>query len=266
MPRFPVESMFRRAGHALLVPALLCATGKGVLAQPSDEATPGAATSADVHDRVVELVTQSAEHYEAGRFQRAIDLLSQAFALEASPTIQYNLARAYEGLGDIPRALTAYRLYLELAPEAQDRGAVERRLGVLARQLDEREALEKRATDAESARAEPALAPDPGPGWVPWGVAALGVLFVGAGVAFGVHANALHSEAESADFAADAADTNRSAQTYATLANVSFVTGGALTLAGISWGLLSWPAATPPTTNGGTRVQLQGGMTVFGTF
>lgn len=250
----------------MLVSAVLCAAVKPAIAEPGDDAKPAAATSAEVHERVVELVTQSAEHYEAGRFQRAVELLSQAFALEASPTIQYNLARAYEGLGDIPRALIAYRLYLELAPEAQDRGAVERRIDVLASQLDEREALEKRATDAESARAEPTPAADPGPGWFPWGIAALGVLFAGAGVAFGVHANALHSDAESADFAADAADANRSAQTYATLANVAFIAGGALTLAGISWGLMSWPAAPPPTSNSGHRVQLRGGVAFCGTF
>ncbi len=219
--------------------------GKPALAAGSGTAAAAPDAPADAHERVVELVTESAEHYEAGRFQRAVDLLERAFALEAAPTIQYNLARAYEGLGNTQRAIDAYRLYLRLDPDAPDRRAVERRLDVLTQQLEEREALRKRAAKAESARPAPQPPPDAGPGWIPWGVSAVGVIIVGVGVAFGLRANAAHGEAEGADYAADAEDANRSAGTYATLANIAFIAGGALTLGGVSWGLFTLPSNGP---------------------
>ncbi|MCA9629728.1 MAG: tetratricopeptide repeat protein [Myxococcales bacterium] len=216
------------------------------MGKPLFAADTGTGTTAEAaalnHDRAVELVTESAAHYEAGRFQQAVELLERAFALEASPTIQYNLARAYEGLGETRRAMDAYRAYLKLSPNAQDRGAVERRLGVLGQQLRERDALRRRAEVAETSRQPAQPEAGAGLGWIPWGFTAIGVIVVGAGVVFGLRATALHANAEEADYAADAADRNRSARTYATLANVAFVTGGVLTLGGVTWGLLSLPS------------------------
>ncbi|MGE3669356.1 MAG: tetratricopeptide repeat protein [Polyangiaceae bacterium] len=267
MFRFRQRPLASLLAVAVLCSSLICATGKSAPAASTPAEPAGA--SEETHDRVVDLVTESAEHYEAGRFQAAVDLLKRAFALETAPTIQYNLARAYEGLGDDQRAIEAYRLYLQLAPEAQDRGAVARRISVLERQVEEREALRRRASRADSA---PPAVPDPavdsGPGWIPWGFAAVGVLLVGVGVGFGLRSQALHDDAQAADYAADAADGNRSAKTYATLANVAFVAGGMLAVGGVTWGVLALPseAAKSRSERGAFRALAGVGVRLQGTF
>ncbi len=204
--------------------------------------------------RVVELVTESQTHYEAGRFQQAIDLLRQAYELEQSPTISYNLARAYEGLGDTEGALTAYRRYLEAAPEASDRGAIEQRIAALERQLEdkarlerERDAAAKRAA-AERRRAElerkrreqqpPAQPKRSEPSIVPLVVAGLGAAVIGGGVYFGLKSRERHEQATDAELARDAANLNDEAKTFALIANISFVTGGVLLLGGASWAIV----------------------------
>src|SRR5690349_4339746 len=104
------------------------------------------------HDKAVRLVVQSQEHYEAGRFREAIQLLEEAYGLEESPTILYNLARAYEGVGESERALNAYEKYIEKEPKASDRGAVEKRIETLKQQIAERKKLAEER-DAEAKRA-----------------------------------------------------------------------------------------------------------------
>jgi tetratricopeptide (TPR) repeat protein len=202
-------------------------------------------------ERVVELVTQSQEHYEAGRFQRAIELLTEAYQIEESATILYNLARAYEGLGDSHGALDAYRKYIEQDPKAADRGAIERRIASLEQQLEEKSALERerdaaaqRAAQArrDAERAErdrpPPRPAERDPSIVPWIVAGIGAAMVGGGVYFGLRARSRHEEAENASLARDSANLNDEAKTFALIANVSFIAGGALAVGGVSWGIV----------------------------
>ena len=54
-----------------------------------------------------ELFRESAEAYRAGEFARAVELLEQAYAIEPAPVLQYNLARALEGMGDLDGAIRA---------------------------------------------------------------------------------------------------------------------------------------------------------------
>ncbi|MCA9643056.1 MAG: hypothetical protein KC492_20300, partial [Myxococcales bacterium] len=71
-----------------------------------------------------------------------------------------------------------------------------------------------------------------------------------------------------ADYAADAADANRSARTYATLANVAFVAGGMLTVGGVTWGVLALPSdeAKSHTEGGAPRALAGVGVHLQGTF
>src|SRR4051794_1613167 len=50
--------------------------------------------------------------YRAGRFQEAIEHFQKAYELKPEPVLLYNVARAYEGLGELKRALEGYRAYL----------------------------------------------------------------------------------------------------------------------------------------------------------
>lgn len=205
------------------------------------------------HDRAVRLVVQSQDHYEAGRFREAIQLLEEAYGLEQSPTILYNLARAYEGVGDVEPALDAYEKYIQQEPKASDRGAVEKRIETLKQQIEEKKRLERERDDeakravlarqaTEREKAKQRNAPKPiglrQPSVIPWIVAGVGVAVIGGGVFRGLRSRSRHDEAVDEQKAKDSEDLNDSAKSMATGANVCFVAGGILTAAGITWAVI----------------------------
>lgn len=56
-------------------------------------------------------------HYQAGRYLEAVEELEEALTLDpGSPNLVYNLARVYELLGDIDRALPHYEHYSDMLP------------------------------------------------------------------------------------------------------------------------------------------------------
>jgi tetratricopeptide (TPR) repeat protein len=61
---------------------------------------------------------QGAAAYAAGRFKDAVDLFLEADRLAPSAPLSFNIARAYEKLGDDSGALRWYRDYLRRAPDA----------------------------------------------------------------------------------------------------------------------------------------------------
>jgi tetratricopeptide (TPR) repeat protein len=209
------------------------------------------------HDRAVRLVVQSQEHYEAGRFREAIQLLEEAYGLEQSPTILYNLARAYEGVGESEQALDAYEKYVEKEPKASDRGAVEKRIETLKQQIAERKKLAeerdaeanraaeaRKATEREKAKRKNAPPVERRkPSVVPWIVAGVGVAVVGGGVFLGIRSRARHDEAVDERTAQESKSLNDSAKSMATAANVCFVAGGILTAAGITWAVIDGSAS-----------------------
>jgi tetratricopeptide (TPR) repeat protein len=213
--------------------------------------SPLLAAGKKAHARAVELVTLSARHYEAGRFAEAIELLREAYTVEQDPTILYNLGRAYEGVGDLQSAIEAYESYIGEEPKARDRGAIEKRIGTLKRQIAERQKLE-RERDREARRAKAArLAAERDrkrrdkspprtqtPSVLPWIVAGLGAAVLGGGVVLGLRSNARHREAVDERTAARSEDLNQSAKSLAVAANVCFVAGGVLTAGGVTWAIL----------------------------
>ncbi len=58
-------------------------------------------------DRALALFELSGEKYRAGDFEGAVELLTEAYDLFPEPVILYNLARAYEGMGESVRARDA---------------------------------------------------------------------------------------------------------------------------------------------------------------
>jgi tetratricopeptide (TPR) repeat protein len=66
-------------------------------------------------------------HYQAGRYKEAVVELERALELDpGSPNLVYNLARVYELLGDIDRAIANYERYRTMLPasEAEERERV----------------------------------------------------------------------------------------------------------------------------------------------
>jgi tetratricopeptide (TPR) repeat protein len=96
---------FDRLRVLVVFGALLVSTGNAVAQEPADPRGDGKA-----------LYAQGADAYRAGRYARAIELFLAADALAPSAPLSFNVARAYEKLGDAAKALRYYRDYVRRAP------------------------------------------------------------------------------------------------------------------------------------------------------
>jgi tetratricopeptide (TPR) repeat protein len=190
--------------------------------------------------RALQLFAESDQHYKAGEFEQAADLLRQAYDLYPEPLLLYNLARALEGLGDVEGAITEYERYLASNATIDDRGAIERRVATLKAQV---EAAKPHDTSVPPPTSPPiVMAPStsdrPLPRRIPWFVAGGGAAVAGVGVVFGVMANSKHDAAVDEPVQAEAARLQSKAKTYATVSNVLLFGGGAIAIGGIVWGVL----------------------------
>ncbi len=199
----------------------------------------------------IELFNESKRRYRDGEFEAAARLLEEAYAIDPAPTLLYNLARARESAGNLEGALDAYRRYLEADPSARDRGAIEKRIENLDRQIREREEL-KAKLDAKQAPPPPppppaAVVTTPPPSDVlspvPWIIAGVGAAVIGSGVVLGVLASGKNSEAMEAASQVDASNLADEAGGLASAANASYVAGGIVVGAGLIWGIVSMTTA-----------------------
>ncbi|MBK7582732.1 MAG: tetratricopeptide repeat protein [Myxococcales bacterium] len=232
----------------------------------SAEAQPNA--KKDPKTEALELFEKSADLYRQGKFDEAAQLLERAYSLHDEAVLLYNLGRAYEGLGENQKAIDAYTKYLEKAPKAKDRGALERRMETLKAQLAQQN---KPLPDKQPEPVVPAkpVAPEPdrpppsrGPGVLPWVVAGVGVAAVGAGLFVGLQAKSKRDDAQDNPESRAAQEDYDSAKSMATTANVLLIAGTVVAAGGVTWALLSRkksePAAAAPlhftVTPGGFRI------------
>lgn len=193
--------------------------------------------------RALELFEKSEAAYEAGRFADAIALLRQSYDIKKEPVLLYNMGRAYEGLGDLGAAASSYESFLWAVPNTPDRGALERRIATLRRQLAEREALEKEAKRRD-AQARSASA-------VPWIVAGVGVAGIVTGTVFGVMSGQRNDDAKLEPTYVEAERLQSQAESYATVANIGFIAGGVVLAIGVVWGVLDLSASKRGARGGG---------------
>jgi tetratricopeptide (TPR) repeat protein len=90
------------------------------------------------------------EAYRKQRFEEAIQLFLSADRLAPRPALSFNVARAYQKLGEPARELQYYREYLRRGADAGNRKEVERRV------RDLQAALAKRGLQQVSVRSNPA--------------------------------------------------------------------------------------------------------------
>jgi tetratricopeptide (TPR) repeat protein len=92
-------------------------------AQPADA---DETTDTNVRQEAKERLHEGVKAYSGGRFKDAVDLFLAANRLVPSPALSFNIAKAYEKLGDNAAALAWYRDYLRRAPGASDRSQVDK--------------------------------------------------------------------------------------------------------------------------------------------
>lgn len=197
-------------------------------AEPAAEADPSAQFS------------QAETLYREGRYEEAIEILEALIEAHDAPILRFNLGRAYESAGLLDPAIAAYQEYLQTAPDAPDRDSVKARI----------ERLESRAPD----ESEPVPTPDPvqprapverdipprKPVIAPWVLAGAGGVGLIVGGAFAGVSVARGSEAE--DLTTNqvrAVQAQDEARRFSTLSIVTLAVGGALLVAGVTWGVLA---------------------------
>jgi tetratricopeptide (TPR) repeat protein len=192
------------------------------------------------------LYALSREHYQAGRYREAADLLREAYRIFPEPILQYNLGRALEGLGRLNEAAAAYEAYAAAAPQAPDRGPV------LLRAAE----LRRRAQAGATSRPAGSQPGEGAPAWPPAGgdhshrargsllgpalVGGGGALMLAGGAVVGVLALGKQSEARRAPAQTTTSALLATGRREALVANVLFIAGGVATAVGLGWGSLAW--------------------------
>lgn len=105
----------------------------------------GAATSIANADqaRALEHYERAMTHFENADFGAALAEFDRAFAEDASPVLEYNIAECHRQLNHTRLAIRHYRRYLAGVPHAEDRPEVEARLADLQANLQGEREKEK---------------------------------------------------------------------------------------------------------------------------
>lgn len=199
------------------------------------------------HDRALELFGKGREAFKASKFQESIDLIKEAYALEPAPVLLYNLAKAYEGLGDLENATATYEKYLAEEKDIPDRAAIEEKVRNFKKALAEKDRLAKERDEAlaklkkkdgekkdEPAPDSPKRPPSP----VPWVFVGVGAAGVAVGGVLGGLAVGKDDDAKAAASQKDAVDLHDSAKGLALGSTVGFIAGGVLAGGGLLWGII----------------------------
>jgi tetratricopeptide (TPR) repeat protein len=206
---------------------------------------PALAQNASDHDLAVALFNHSDLAYKHGDFRGAVSDLEKAYSLEHEPILLYNLGRAYEGLGDLKRAIDAFDRYLKAKPDAEDRGAIEARLAMFRQELQLQE-------QPKVTIVVPPPPPPPAPHRRALGAGAIVVTSIGvAGVVAGGVLGALalgdnSSQNSSQTSQLDAQSAHNTGASLATGANIAFIAGGVIALAGVIWLIVDRATASTP--------------------
>ena len=75
--------------------------------------------------------TAGKEAFDRGQWSRAADEFESAYQITRDPVLLFNVGESYDRAGNGRAAVRSFRLYLERAPTASDRPAVEKRIAEL---------------------------------------------------------------------------------------------------------------------------------------
>lgn len=89
----------------------------------------------DATARAKEAFSAGQQLYKAGRYAEAVARFEAAYAAKPHPSIFFNIAKCWEQLGEVAKALRAFKDYLHADPDAKDRQSVEDAIANLERKL-----------------------------------------------------------------------------------------------------------------------------------
>lgn len=223
-------------------------------------------------DRAKELYGNGVILYEEGQYEDAIAAWQEAYRLSNKALLLYNIANAYERLGELQEALDNLNRYRAFAP-ADEKEALDRRMRNIERRMQDAAVaappvVVTRPDEPDTVATTPIATGGNGVGTFPIVLIGTGTAATGAGVVFGIgalsarrDARALCTDSGAGTFCPDAASQAISRDaTQSILADVSIGVG--VVCAGVG-------VALAVTGSGGKTSSLQatpGGVRFHGSF
>lgn len=226
---------------------------------------PESSLSADNEALYEELTAQAEELFTSRQYDESIALLEQAYKLKPSNSnTLYNIARVYEEKADLAKALEYYDRFV-VAPNVN----LEFRREALARAKTIREILavkeardttnEKVAEETEPQPVETVMVPSPwrNVGYVMLGVGSVSVV---SGLVLGILASGAESDFNASTDIEDARDLASSAESYATVADILYISGAVVGVTGLIMAIV----ADPTEVQSASKFDVQVGPNQFG--
>ena len=124
-------------------------------------ATGGRAYAESAEAQVERLASEAVNAYKGADYNRAVELLQRAYDIRQVPALLYNMAKAYDKLGDVEHAYDAYRRYADSADaDPKMKAKADARLVVLE-EARRKKAASQRAVEPRPAPVKPETAPPP---------------------------------------------------------------------------------------------------------
>lgn len=165
--------------------------------------------------------------FKAGDYETALGHFEAAHALDPSPVLLYNMARANEELGRPAASVARYEAYLEASPQAPDRKDVERRIRIMRAILDNVEDGDREALTATAVQPAPTSLRPFAYGALGAGAAMIVVAIIGM-----VGIESARDDFTAADTVKEKQRAEDDGSSAAVMANVGWLTGGLLLGAG----------------------------------
>lgn len=233
--------------NSLLSLALIAAFAPSPITFAQDADTPASAEVAPVDgdEQARVLYLRGDRLYSEGRYEEATAAFQESYELSGRPGLLFNIANAYERLGQLEEALQALQRFAPDAPEHQ-RATVNTRISSIEERLREQDEARRAEAEVELRVAPPAdVAPEPAPrassssAAKPVGIVfiALGTAAVGGGLAAALLARSSRENLDEACMGslcpASASDDFDAERRRALAADILLFGGGALVVGGI---------------------------------
>ncbi len=127
-----------------------------VVALLASTATAQRARAAESAETQVErLAAEAVNAYRGAEYNRAVELLTRAYEIRQVPALLYNLAKAYDKLGDVEHAYDAYRRYADSADaDPKLKAKADARLAALEEARRKKAAAQRRLAEPTTSQPE----------------------------------------------------------------------------------------------------------------